>query len=229
MDEKKLAKASSAKVTDNKASVTSSLANTVTASVKTKPNDEDFYLNNDDDDEDNYEDEDLEEDDDDNGDYDDYMDDTDDLEYANTSNPKYDQTPSVNIQNKIEPTSQAPNSSSYTSTSLKNTSSLSQSANQSNDLSKSLSKRTQVELDDEFKYEVLTPDKIVQHMIECIKNVNQVLELTPTTTRILLHHFRWDKEKLMERFYDGDQDRLFKEAHVVSPFKAGGQRKVFSF
>jgi len=79
--------------------------------------------------------------------------------------------------------------------------------------------------EDEFKYEVLTPDKIVQYMIECIKDVNQVLELTPTTTRILLHHFRWDKEKLMERFYDGDQDRLFAEAHIVNPFKAY-QKKV---
>jgi hypothetical protein len=74
-------------------------------------------------------------------------------------------------------------------------------------------------VDDEFKYEVLTPDKIVQYMIECIKEVNQVLELTPTTTRILLNHFRWDKEKLMERFYDGDQDRLFNEAHIINPFK----------
>ena len=80
-------------------------------------------------------------------------------------------------------------------------------------------RKRNVELDDEFKYEVLTPDKIVNHMIDCIKEVNQVLELPPTTTRILLHHFRWDKEKLMERFYDGDQDRLFKEAHIVSPFK----------
>lgn len=81
--------------------------------------------------------------------------------------------------------------------------------------------------EDEFKYEVLTPDKIVQYMIECIKDVNQVLELTPTTTRILLHHFRWDKEKLMERFYDGDQDRLFAEAHIVNPFKAYQKRVSF--
>ena len=56
------------------------------------------------------------------------------------------------------------------------------------------------DVDEEFKYEVLTPDKIVQHMIECIKEVNQVVELPATTTRILLHHFRWDKEKLMERY-----------------------------
>lgn len=40
-----------------------------------------------------------------------------------------------------------------------------------------------------------------------------------TTTRILLNFFRWDKEKLMERFYDGDQEQLFKEAHVINPFK----------
>lgn len=56
------------------------------------------------------------------------------------------------------------------------------------------------EIDEEFKYEVLTPDKIVHHMIECIKEVNQVVELPATTTRILLHHFRWDKEKLIERY-----------------------------
>lgn len=46
------------------------------------------------------------------------------------------------------------------------------------------------------------------------------LQIPVTTTRILLNHFKWDKEKLMERFYDGDQEKLFSEAHVVSPFKA---------
>lgn len=80
-------------------------------------------------------------------------------------------------------------------------------------------KRSNYDLDDEFKYEVLTPDKIVQHMVECIKEVNQILELSPTKARILLHHFKWDKEKLMERFYDSDQERLFQEAHIISPFK----------
>ena len=57
-------------------------------------------------------------------------------------------------------------------------------------------------------------------------------QLPATTTRILLHHFRWDKEKLMERFYDGDQERLFREAHIVSPFKINNNnsfnRKVSS-
>lgn len=37
--------------------------------------------------------------------------------------------------------------------------------------------------------------------------------------RRLLTACRWDKEKLLERYYAGDQDALFKEAHVVNPAK----------
>lgn len=39
-----------------------------------------------------------------------------------------------------------------------------------------------------------------------------------TIIRMLLNHFRWDKEKLMEALYDGDQEKLFSDAHVVNPF-----------
>lgn len=35
--------------------------------------------------------------------------------------------------------------------------------------------------------------------------------------RILLNHFKWDKEKLMERYYSDDQEAMFSEAKVVSP------------
>ena len=57
-------------------------------------------------------------------------------------------------------------------------------------------------------------------MVECIKEVNEVLKLSSTTVRLLLHHFRWDKEKLMERFFDPNhQDELFRQAHIVNPFK----------
>ncbi|XP_070504016.1 E3 ubiquitin-protein ligase ariadne-1-like [Chironomus tepperi] len=70
----------------------------------------------------------------------------------------------------------------------------------------------------EYPYEVLTTEEIVQHMLDCIKEVTNVVEIPTTTTRILLNHFRWDKEKLMERFYDGDQEALFKAAHVINPY-----------
>lgn len=72
---------------------------------------------------------------------------------------------------------------------------------------------------DEYPFEVLSTEEIVQHMVDSIKEVNTVVEIPTTTTRILLNHFKWDKEKLMERFYDGDQEQLFAEAHVVNPFR----------
>lgn len=78
--------------------------------------------------------------------------------------------------------------------------------------------REKMEIED-FPYEVLTTEQILQHMIDCIREVNSVVEIPATTTRILLNHFRWDKEKLMERYYDGDQEKLFSEAHVVSPYR----------
>ena len=32
--------------------------------------------------------------------------------------------------------------------------------------------------------------------------------------RILLNHFKWDKERLMERLYSDDQEAMFVEAQV---------------
>jgi len=69
-----------------------------------------------------------------------------------------------------------------------------------------------------YPFEVLTTEEIVNHMVDCIREVNSVVEIPATTTRILLNHFKWDKEKLMERYYDGDQAKLFKDAHVINPF-----------
>lgn len=76
--------------------------------------------------------------------------------------------------------------------------------------------------EDDGNYKVLTPEEIVQHMVDCIKDVNQIVEIPATTTRILLNHFKWDKEKLMERYWDGDQDKLFADAHVISPYRKVG-------
>lgn len=73
--------------------------------------------------------------------------------------------------------------------------------------------------DEDYPFEVLSTDDIVQYMVDCIKDVNSVVQIPPTITRILLNHFNWDKEKLMEKFFDGNQDELFKEARVINPFK----------
>ncbi|KAK2524595.1 hypothetical protein Q9233_009524 [Columba guinea] len=47
-----------------------------------------------------------------------------------------------------------------------------------------------------------------------------------TITRILLSHFNWDKEKLMERYFDGNLEKLFAECHVINPSKKSRTRQM---
>ncbi|XP_065575218.1 E3 ubiquitin-protein ligase arih1-like [Artemia franciscana] len=68
-------------------------------------------------------------------------------------------------------------------------------------------------------YEVLTPEQIVRFMSKVIRETNSFLQLPKTTTRTILHGFKWNIENLLERYYDGNQDKIFQEAHVESPFK----------
>lgn len=67
---------------------------------------------------------------------------------------------------------------------------------------------------EEYKYEVLNANQIVDNMITSIKEVNSVVQLNSTITRLLLNHFGWDKERLYERIFDG-RENLFKEAKIV--------------
>ncbi|XP_043189750.1 E3 ubiquitin-protein ligase ariadne-1-like isoform X2 [Amphibalanus amphitrite] len=83
--------------------------------------------------------------------------------------------------------------------------------------------------DDEYIFDVLSADELVEFMLAEINQVNEIMKLPTTMVRILLNHFNWDKAKLLERFYDTDQEQLFREAHVVSPFitnKATGQPQL---
>ena len=64
---------------------------------------------------------------------------------------------------------------------------------------------------DEYPFEVVEKDKIVSQMSETIKEVNGVTTLPEAKVKVLLNHFKWDKQKLMERFYADEQDDIFKE------------------
>uniref|UniRef100_A0A915KLS5 E3 ubiquitin-protein ligase ARIH1-like UBA-like domain-containing protein n=1 Tax=Romanomermis culicivorax TaxID=13658 RepID=A0A915KLS5_ROMCU len=51
---------------------------------------------------------------------------------------------------------------------------------------------------DEMQQEVLTPSEVVDHMSQIINDVTSVMQIPGTTARILLGHYKWDKERLME-------------------------------
>ncbi|GIY44975.1 e3 ubiquitin-protein ligase arih1 [Caerostris darwini] len=82
--------------------------------------------------------------------------------------------------------------------------------------------------DEDFSFTVLSTSDVVDVMLKLIKEVNTIVEIPPTITRILLNHFNWDTEKLYEKYYDGDPDSLFKAAHVVNPVTAISKSKIKS-
>ena len=48
-------------------------------------------------------------------------------------------------------------------------------------------------------YKVLGPEDVAKEMEVCISEVNTVIQLPATTTRMLLNHFNWNQENLLER------------------------------
>merc|ERR1712226_878890 len=48
-----------------------------------------------------------------------------------------------------------------------------------------------------------------------IKELNDVLEVTPGDARKLLQYAKWQKDRVLERYYDGDRVRLYEEAGVA--------------
>ncbi|XP_070957127.1 uncharacterized protein [Macaca nemestrina] len=58
------------------------------------------------------------------------------------------------------------------------------------------------------------------------KAARDAQENPATITRILLSHFNWDQEKLMERYFDGNLEKLFAECHVINPSKKSRTRQM---
>ncbi|KAH7709902.1 ubiquitin-conjugating enzyme E2-binding protein 1 [Aphelenchoides avenae] len=61
-------------------------------------------------------------------------------------------------------------------------------------------------------------DELVSMMNKIALETSSVLGYPEAVCRILLHHYKWDKETLLERFYEcTDVDAFFKSAHLTDP------------
>lgn len=67
------------------------------------------------------------------------------------------------------------------------------------------------------EYEVLSCDNLMHSMNAIIGDVKSILPLSATVVRILLGHANWDKERLIESYFERTQEVLFREAHIVNP------------
>ena len=74
---------------------------------------------------------------------------------------------------------------------------------------------------EENKNEVLGTSQVVEVLFKELKEVQSVIQIPLTSVRILLNHFKWDKQKLYERYYQegGSSEDIFEEAKVLSPSK----------
>ena len=68
----------------------------------------------------------------------------------------------------------------------------------------------------DFSYEVLTIDDIVKKMNQSIEQIRTVISLPSATIRTLLKHFKWDVQKLLEKLFDSNRDRLFTEVGIAT-------------
>ncbi|KAH0539860.1 E3 ubiquitin-protein ligase ARIH1-like [Cotesia glomerata] len=82
--------------------------------------------------------------------------------------------------------------------------------------------------EDKYCYEVLSPKEIITDMLKKITSINTILQVPNTVTRILLHHFKWDEDQFLEKFYTGNRAVLFKEARIVDPASIGNSNNKLS-
>ncbi|GMT28695.1 hypothetical protein PFISCL1PPCAC_19992, partial [Pristionchus fissidentatus] len=70
---------------------------------------------------------------------------------------------------------------------------------------------------------ILNQDSLQKDMNDLIREVSQIVQISNGAIRILLNHFKWNKESLLERFYEcSNVDEFLRSARVVAdPSKMG--------
>ncbi|KAK8088476.1 RING-5 [Apiospora hydei] len=64
-------------------------------------------------------------------------------------------------------------------------------------------------------YKVYSPGDIQKQQEEMMNEVNMILEMSKEDAAILLRHFRWNKERLIEDFMD-NSDKVVEAAGIVT-------------
>jgi hypothetical protein len=51
---------------------------------------------------------------------------------------------------------------------------------------------------DDFRYTVLTPEQLTHDLMDTIGQVQNIVQLKPTQCRVMLAHFKWNKDRMLE-------------------------------
>lgn len=64
-------------------------------------------------------------------------------------------------------------------------------------------------------FQTLGPDDLVQYMADLINDVFQITNLPKTLIRMLMEHYKWDKDILIEQYFEQSYSRLFANAAIM--------------
>jgi ariadne-1 len=73
-------------------------------------------------------------------------------------------------------------------------------------------------LNPNFHYSVLTQNQYIELMMNYVDEVKDILQLPTSIIKLLLHYYKWNKQRLLEKFYEIDQDEFFHQAKIINPF-----------
>ena len=74
------------------------------------------------------------------------------------------------------------------------------------------------EINPNFHYIVLTEEQYMSFMLNYVEEVRTILQLPLSIIKLLLNHFKWDKQRLLEKFYETDHEEFFRQAKIINPF-----------
>ena len=79
-------------------------------------------------------------------------------------------------------------------------------------------------MDSDNYFEVLSANTVEQHLKDIIQVISTILEIPKVAAYTMLKHFNWNKEDLLEQFYDDKQGMFFNNAKIVNLFAAGWKK-----
>nr|CAX69540.1 ariadne [Schistosoma japonicum] len=71
--------------------------------------------------------------------------------------------------------------------------------------------------EDSLEYEILHPNQLSQLMSDITKEVEQIIQIAPTYLRLLLAHFKWDKDALIEFYFEHGKAYSYAQAGIIDP------------
>jgi ariadne-1 len=80
----------------------------------------------------------------------------------------------------------------------------------------------------ELKYVIKSLEKLKNELLEDVQTVQDSIELTKEETQILLDHFNWNSEKLLNEFFDKGKKKILEKAGILSQQQNDGQDSEFT-